>query len=465
MKYKEMKENKTNNNKKIQSTKMIYIIWIWWIWVSGLARYYLNKNYKIFWSDKTNSDLIEALKKQWCDIILWEGENRIDKNFEKIIYSEAVAKDQKELKQAKKLKLKILTYPEALWEIVNEKKLIAVTGTHWKSTTTSLISLVLKNSKQWVNSIVWTILKEFWNQNTYFSSSQYFVIEACEYKRSFLSYKPLVWIITNIDLDHLDYYKDLDDYISAFESFINNICIWWFVILNWNCKNSNKLNQIRKDINYIEIYDKYACFTNLEWKSQIIPFPKINMKIPWEHILFDAHIAYIVWHMLEVEDEKIIESLEKYCWVWRRMEVIWKTKNNNTLMSDYWHHPTEIKLTLKALKDNHPAQPILTIFQPHQYNRTLELLESFKTCFYDTDKLIIPNIYESRDSIDDKKKINSKLLIEKIKHSDKLDWKNFENTISIIKKWDNDNSYGIILLLWAWDIDNLRHKIKTYQIK
>jgi UDP-N-acetylmuramate--alanine ligase len=90
-------------------------------------------------------------------------------------------------------------------------------------------------------------------------------------------------------------------------------------------------------------------------------------------------------------------------------------------MSDYGHHPTEIKLTLKALKDQNPARPILTIFQPHQYNRTLELLEEFKTCFYDTDKLIVPNIYESRDSESDKKKMNSSIFIKNIKHDNKLD--------------------------------------------
>ncbi len=451
--------------------KKIYIIWIGWIWISAIARYYLNKWYQIFWSDSTNSELIEILKKEWCDIIIWKNKNRINNNFEKIVYTEAIPKTQEELKQAKKLWIKIQTYPEALAEIANNKKLIAIAWTHGKSTTTSLTSIVLKNSNIWVNAVVWTILKEFKWKNTYFSNSEYFVIEACEYKRSFLKYKPLVWIITNIELDHLDYYKDLDDYISAFEEFINNIISWGFAILNWNCPNSKNLIWKRNDINYIEIFDKYAVFTTphsispkgreVEQISEIITFPEIKLKIPGKHILFDAHIAYIIGHMLNLEDKQIISSLENYSGVWRRMEIIWKTKWWNILMSDYWHHPTEISLTLKALKDQNPARPILLIFQPHQYSRTYELLNDFKTCFYDSDKLIIPNIYESRDSEEDKKKINTQKLLNNIKHTDKLNWENFEKTLKETEKWDKQNKFWIILLQWAWDIDNLRYKIKT----
>jgi len=441
--------------------KQIYIIWIGGIWISAIARYYLHLWYEVFWSDMCNSELIEKLKSEWCNIIIWEDKKRINNNFERIIYTEAVPKTQEEFKKAQEFNLKIQTYPEALAEIANNKKLIAISWTHWKSTTTSLTAITLKDSAFWVNAVIGTILKEFDWRNAFFSDSEYFIIEACEYKRSFLRYKPLIWAITNIDLDHLDYYKDLGDYISAFEEFINNIKTWGFAILNWEDNNCKKLSWLRKDINYIEIYDKYAIYTNLEWNSQIIKFPEINMKVPGEHILFDAHIAYIIAYMIWIEDNHIIKSLEAYNWVWRRMELIWETEGWNVLMSDYGHHPTEIKLTLKALKDQNPARPILTIFQPHQYNRTLELLEEFKTCFYDTDKLIVPNIYESRDSESDKKKINSKIFIESIKHDNKLDWENFKNTLDLIKKWDKENQFWIILLMWAWDIDNLRQKIKT----
>lgn len=440
--------------------KKIYIIWIGWIWVSAIARYYLYKWWKVSWSDKVDSKLIQELKKEWINIIIWEDKNRIDNSFSKIVYTEAVSKNQEELKKAFDLKLDISTYAEELSRIANKKKLIGISWSHWKSTTTSLTSLVLKNSIFNVNSVVWSILKEFWNKNAFFSDSDYFVIEACEYKRSFLKYKPYIWIITNIDLDHLDYYKDLEDYISAFEEYLWNIVPWWYAIINWNCENSKSLLWKRKDINYIIIEKDNYKIKDFSWEIKKYLFPEINMKVPWEHILFDAKIAYVIWVSLKIEEKYIIRSLENYTWIWRRMEIIWETKNKNILISDYWHHPTEIKLTLNAIKNKYKDKKILTIFQPHQYNRTIELLEWFKNCFLDTDKLIIPNIYESRDSEEDKKNMTTQIFLDNINHWDKLNWDWFENTINLINDYDIKNpAQCIIILLWAGDIDDLKYKI------
>ena len=435
----------------------IYIIWIWGIWISAIARYFLHKWYRVFWSDKINSNLIEELIREWCDIKIWERADFISNDIEKIVYSEAIPEDNSELQKAKELGLKTISYPQTLWEITDTKKLISIAGTHGKSTTTALTSLVLKGSEVWVNTIVGTLLTEFGWKNTHFSKSEYFVIEACEYKRSLLNYKPSVAVITNIELDHLDYYKDLEDYLNAFEEYINNIRSWWFVILNGDDKNCKKLMWKRQDVNYIPVYEDYFAFG-----TEKIEFPKIEMQIPGKHILFDAHVAYIIWHMVWVPDINILYALENYSWAWRRMEIIWTSENGNTLISDYWHHPTEIKFTLEALREKYPSKKIFTIFQPHQYSRTLELLEEFKNCFWSTDTLIIPDIYESRDSEDDKKKINSEKLIELINHPNKQDWKWLKNTLKLIQEYDKQNpKSSVILLLWAGDVDNLRFKIKT----
>ncbi len=476
-------------------TKKVYFIWIGWIGISAVARYYKQNWCEVFWSDKSDSELIHNLKKEGIQVKIWNtffekidnlALNKVEeqaklvqrdfKDLDLIVYTEAIPKSHKELEYARKLWIKLFTYPEALADIANSKKLIAVTWSHGKSTTSSLISLILKNSSYNFTSIVWTLLKEFGGKNFYKSlespiipfikedkhnEENYFVIEACEYKRSFLRYKPFIWVITNIDLDHLDYYKDLEDYISAFASFIWNIREWGYVILNWDCKNSMSLLWIRKDINYI-IVSKINSFIPLNKGELKGDFPKINLKIPWEHILFDAKLAYTVWKILEIPDEKIIGSLENYSWVWRRMENIWKTENWNILMSDYGHHPTEISLTLDAIKKFNLEKKLFVVFQPHQYNRTLELLDWFKDCFKSADTIVIPDIYESRDSEEDKKKINSEILISLINHSNKFDWKGLENTLKFIKEYDLENpNSSIILLQWAWNVDDLRYKIKT----
>lgn len=443
----------------------IYIIWIWWIWISAIARYYNSIWYEVFWSDKYDSELIWSLKNEWIDIIIWEDEKRIESLIKKdnsliVIYTEAIPENQVELKKARNLWIKTITYPESLANIANDKKLIAVTWTHWKSTTTSLISIILKNSSENFTSIVWTLLKEFWNKNFYYrkekeKNEEYFAIEACEYKRSFLKYKPSVLVITNIEIDHLDYYKDLEDYIRAFRQMIDNVKSGWFIILDWQENNSRQLINYRQDINYIIIdNDKY----NYNWQN--FNFPKINLKIPWWHILYDARLAFLVWQMIWIKENSIINSLEEYDWVWRRMEKIWLTENNNLVMSDYWHHPTEIKLTLESIKKSNIDKSIIVIFQPHQYNRTIELIDDFIDSFKYADKLIIPNIYESRDSEIDKKNMSTEIFVSKINHDNKINWEWLDNTLKLINEYDSKNNNSIIILMWAWDVDNLRYKIK-----
>lgn len=436
--------------------KKIYIVGIGWIGISAIARYYLHQWWQVFWSDSTRSKLTDSLISEWVDLIIWSDVSRIDTNFDMLVYTEAVSKRQAEVASAIQNQIQVFTYPEALANIVNNKKLIAIAGTHWKSTTTSLTSLVLKDSEIWMNAIIGTLLKEFDGKNTYFSESENFVIEACEYKRSFLKYKPTLGIITNIEIDHLDYYKDLEDYISAYEQFIDNIVPGGFCILNGDDENCRQLIWKRDDIAYIEIFQEvFSC------NGQSFTYPNIDIKIPGQHILFDAKISYVIGHMFWLWDEEITQKLSVYNGVWRRMETIWETVHNNVFMSDYWHHPTEISLTLESIRQNNIDKNIVVIFQPHQYNRTIELLEWFKNCFRQSDILVIPDIYESRDSEQDKKDMSPEILLDHIDHDNKIFWDGLEKTADWIENYDKNNpDNSIIILLWAGDVDDLRFKIK-----
>ncbi len=442
--------------------KKIYFIWIGWIWTSGLARYYKSLWYEVYGSDASDSEIMKSLEQDGIDCIIWEDDTRIDSSFEKVIYSSAIPNSQSELQKAKDLWVQTLTYPEWLWEITSKTQLISIAGTHGKSTTTSLISLILKASDKNFSAIVGSILKEFDNSNFYFRNKNddknfFFALESCEYKRNFLNYKPYIAIITNIEVDHLDYFKDENDYKSAFEEFINNIVPWGYVVINGEDTNCKEIIWKRKDISYISVYNNGYTVNN-----ERFPFPKLTLKVPWDHILFDARLAYTTWKIIGVDESTIISALEEYNGIWRRMEVVWETKNKNILMSDYGHHPTEIIATTKALKEKYPEKKLYTIFQPHQYSRTIELLEDFKNCFDYCDTLIIPNIYESRDSEEDKTKMNGEVFINALNHKNKYFWNGFENTLKLIEEYDNTNTNSsIILILWAGNIDDLRYKIKT----
>lgn len=437
--------------------KKVYVIWVWWIWVSWIARYYHENGYQVFWSDKTDSELIHTMQNEGIDIIIGEDDSRIDETFEKVIYTEAIPKTQKEIQKAQNLGILTMTYPESLAEIANKKKLITIAGTHGKSTTTSMTSLVLKNSQKNVNALVGSLLKEFGGKNVYFSESEYFVLEACEYKRSFLRYKPFIGVITNIDLDHLDYYKDLNDYISAFDSYVQNIVSGWYLIIDGNEANSKQLLGKRNDINYVLLSEE-----SFELNGKIYHFPTFDLKVPGKHIEFDAKLAFVVGKIVWLSDNEIKQTLETYNGIWRRSEIIGNTQNENILMSDYGHHPTEISLNLSALKKKYIDKKIVTIFQPHQYNRTLELLEDFKNCFHDTDILVIPDIYESRDSEEDKAKINGEKLVEYINHPHKIFGDGLKNTLQLIKKLDSEYPGKLVIILQgAGNVDDLRYEIET----
>ncbi len=439
--------------------KKIYLIGIGWIWVSAIARYYLSKWWDVSGSDKTNSVLIESLESEGCDIIIGEDAERITPDINLVVYTEAIPKTQSELMRVWELWIKSLPYNKALWEIANGNKLIAIAGTHGKSTTTSLTSIMLKDSDLNFSAVVGTILTEFGGKNFYHrdtgSWDHHFAIEACEYKRHFLEYKPFIGIITNIELDHLDYYSWEDDYLDAFKSFAENILPGGYLILNSDDVNCKKLLWLRDDITYIEVAQEW--YTD-NWET--ISFPDISMQIPGEHILFDAKLVFVAGKVLWLSEESIISSLWNYRWVWRRMEIIWTTENANTIMSDYGHHPTEIEVTTKALQQWHPDKKLFVVFQPHQYSRTLELLDGFKNCFSHCDTVIIPNIYESRDSEEDKAKIDTQKLVDMIHHDDIHNGNGFENTLEIIQDYDKKNpASSIILLLWAGNVDDLRFKL------
>ena len=335
--------------------KNLYIIWIWWIWVSAVARYYNSIWWSVSWSDKAPSELLHKLEKEWIRTFIWHDTENLNADTDLVIYSEAIVtkpdltKEENlmanpTLAKARELWIKNLSYPEALAEIVNSKKCIAVTWTHGKSTTTSMLWIMLSGWETNASVIVWTQVPQLNNSNFFYWDWEYFVIEACEYKRSFLKYHPFITVMTNIELDHMDYYKDIDDYLSAFKSIQYQTS--GYIILDWNDSNCQKLKDTSK--NQIFVYDDYFEFN---WEKTF--FPELSLQVPGKHLEFDAKLAFTVGKILWLENDFMVEKLNSYKWAWRRSEIIWETMNWNILMSDYWHHPTEIQLTLAAIKEKY----------------------------------------------------------------------------------------------------------------
>lgn len=277
-------------------------------------------------------------------------------------------------------------------------------------------------------------------------------------------------MITNIDLDHLDYYKNLEDYISAFQSLVDQTS--GFVIVSSDDENSAKLS-IPVEQRIIVGASKITYYPRVEeddngrkkvyYTEKFLDIPPMHLQVPGAHLLHDAHLAYTVGRLLGMQDDIIVPKLESYRGSWRRSEIIGTTENGNILMSDYGHHPSEIRPTLSAIREKYKGKKLFVVFQPHQYSRTRELLSEFATSFTDADELIIPDIYFSRDKQEDVEWMTVEKLIEmiRLKQSHIENGNGLENTAKLIQKYDRENpTSSIILLLGAGDVDGLRYQIE-----
>lgn len=425
----------------------IYFIGIGGIGVSALAQYYLAKGNEIFGSDVCASEITEMLIKMGVKIIIGpqKKENIQESKYDLVIYSPAIREDNPELAEAKNLKIKCLSYPQALGELTKEHFTIAITGTHGKSTTTAMIALIMTKAGLDPTVIVGTKLKEFKNSNFRLGQSKYLVIEACEHEESFLNYWPQIAVITNIEEDHLDYYKNLENIKLAFNKFTDHIPENSFII-------KNKEAEIKAKAKIID----FSIQDNSREAQEI----KAILKIPGEYNVLNGLAALSVAKLLNIPETTSLMALSEYYGVWRRFEIT--ELPNFTLIDDYAHHPTEIKAMLKSVREKYANQKILCFFQPHQYQRTQFLWNDFISVFQQSLKekwindLILLNVYDvaGREGGEIYKNYNSCLLAEKIG----------ENCIFLENNNELENYFKdakIIILMGAGDIYNLSLNIKS----
>lgn len=449
----------------ILNKKHLHFIGIGGIGTSSLAQILHEKGKNISGSDCSDSEIIQSLKKSGIKITLNHNPSSIAKKHQAIIYSPAIPADNPELKQAKKLKIPCLSYPEALGELTKNYYTIAITGTHGKSTTTAMTSLTLRNAKLDPTVVIGTKLTEFKNKNYRVGKSKYLVIEACEYKRSFLNFHPKILLITNIEADHLDYYKDLKDYKKAFKEIAKKIPKDGKIIVNSDDQNSLDVTKgSRAEIIILQIEShkipKLKSAKIYQLKGNILTTPdnkkvKINPAIPGEFNVKNAANAAIIGLELAASIENIEKTIKTYKGSWRRLEFKTTKLQKTKFIDDYGHHPTEVRLTLGAIREKNPDSRILCIFQPHQYSRTRLLLKDFGTAFNAVDAIIIPNIYRSRDSEEDIKKMSTDLLVAEINshNPNAKNGKTLEETAAYLKA--HHKNFDIVVTMGAGDISKI----------
>lgn len=400
----------------------IYFIGIGGIMMSGLAEMMLNRKVKVSGSDRNNSKLIDKLKRNGAKIYIGHDEKNITPDIDLVVYTSAISDDNPEFVKAGQLGLKIMSRAEFLGELMNEHKhSITVSGTHGKTTTTGMLASVLINSDFDPTIFLGGELNVI-NGNIKIGKGELLLAEACEYKRNFLNFNPTLEIILNIDLDHLDYYKNLEDIESAFVQYANKLPENGILVVN------NLHKQLFTDLKcnvYTFGLDKSADFyaENIEY----LPYPKytamyhgekicdIELSVFGEHNMLNSLATIAALYKIGVEPSIIQKGLKDFKGTKRRYELK-GVKNGVTIIDDYAHHPTAIKATLKAARQ-HTNGKIITIFQPHTYTRTIELMDEFAQSFDMADEVLLVDIYAAREV--NTGVISSKMLAEKVKNYNK----------------------------------------------
>lgn len=376
--------------------KHIHFIGVGGIGISAVARMLLGEDKIVSGSDDNESSVTKSLQKLGVKISLGHNALNIADDVDLIIYTIAIPADNAELVKAKSLGVPVITYPQSLEIISKNKKTIVISGTHGKTTTTSMIACAMVASGLDPTVIVGSILKE-WDSNFLPGKSDYFVVEGCEYKRSFLNLHPFGLVITNIEADHLDYYKDLADIKSAFRELAERVPTDGFIVTNFENESAR------------EVVEGLACKV-IDYKQADLK--GIQMKIPGEHNIENAQAAYSVVEMLGAKPESLKECLENFSGVWRRFEYIGETNKGARVYDDYAHHPTEIKAFLKAARETFSDKKILAVFQPHLFSRTRDFLDEFAQSFGNADEIVILPIYKAREI--DTGEVSSQDLVDKI---------------------------------------------------
>ena len=351
--------------------------------MSALARLFLTEGKRVSGSDRSPSDITRTLTNEGIQIFEGHNPGNTDPDADLVVYTEAVSEKTEgyvELVRARELGIPTMNYFDALGMVANEYYLIAVAGSHGKTTTTAMLIDILEYAVFDPSGIVGS-LRAKTKSNYRAGKSKYFVVEACEYKRDFLSLTPDILVITNIEHEHVDYYKSLKDVQDAFTEFAGQVREGGAVIVNFGGQNiAPILEGVRaKVIDYGKYFD-----------------PTLKLTMPGMHNQMDAAAAKAVAVAVGIDGDVAKEALQNFAGTWRRFEYKGEV-NGAKVYDDYGHHPTEIKATLEGARELYPDKKITLVFQSHTYSRTQELFDNFVDALGYADSIIVLPIYAARE--------------------------------------------------------------------
>ena len=447
----------------LREARKIYMVGIGGIGISALARILNHSGKKICGSDLQASEITKKLHEEQIQVTIGHREENLTKDFDLLVHSVAVPENNPERIAAANLAIPQMTYPQALGELASDYDVVvAIAGTNGKTTTTAMIGTILERSGADPTVMVGSEVLA-WGSNARFGSKRYLVLEADEYRRAFLNYHPDVAVVTNIEVDHLDYFKNIADIRSAFVSFLGNV------------RGPGKLIYNRNDDNCIEVAKNFTgtkigfgigssnTTEEPDFKAERIQ-QSINLKVPGWFNLANATAAMAVCQTLGIPFEACKLGLESFTGTWRRFQKVGKIGSTD-IISDYAHHPAGIWAALDAGLEvvNDPTR-ILAVFQPHQRNRTKNLFKEFVKAFCGSDimNFIISEIFEvaGREKEQDND-TSSRELVEEVKKCGKNvlyaeDLSECEQQVRMVAA-----KYDMVIFIGAGDIYKVANKLAT----
>ena len=450
----------------IKKYKKIHMIGIGGVSMSGLAELLTDYNIFVTGSDAKESENTLHLKELGLDIRIGSHKEMID-NADLIVYTAAIPKNDLEYVYAKELKKEMMERSEFLGIITKEfKECICISGTHGKTTTTSMISLIFLEADKDPTIEVGAYLKDIKGNNRT-GHSEYFILEACEYVDSFLKFYPNTEVILNIDNDHLDYFKNIDNIKLSFYKFMSKLDPNGVIIANIDDKNTQEVlkKTTSKNITYGIMNDAIYKAINIQINEDGYPtfdclknnqfFESFQINVYGKHNIYNALAAIATGDFYNISKEDIKNGLKKFTGAKRRFELI-GNYNGIPIIDDYAHHPTEIKSTLACSKDI-PHNKTWAVFEPHTYSRTKEHLEEFANVLKEFDCIILADIYGARET--NTYNISSKDLEILIKqnNSNCIYLNSYEKIISYLK--ENVQNKDIIITIGAGTINKVGYSL------
>ncbi|MEG2348371.1 MAG: UDP-N-acetylmuramate--L-alanine ligase [Clostridia bacterium] len=464
--------------KSLKNIKKIHMIGIGGVSMSAMAIVLKKEGYIVTGSDKNGSDMIEILTESKIPVFIGSNAELV-KGADVVVYTSAINQHDPEFVRAKALGIPTYERAKFLGLLLQcYEHPICISGTHGKTTTTSMVSSIFIDAGLNPNVQVGSKYKKIGNLNYRIGNSKYFILESCEYVDSFLNFPHNTATILNIEEDHLDYFSGIDEIKESFKKFILMLPKDGILVINKDDMNcTNIIKEISDDLyeKQIKIYtfslsDPTATIYAKNVSCNIKGFYSFDitdlktsathhfyLTVPGIHNVYDALAAIATAYAHDIDFEIMKKSLNEFSGADRRFEFKKTLKSGSLLYDDYAHHPTEVKATLGAAKQKEHNR-IFAIFQPHTFSRTKELLNDFSNSFFDADIAIITDIYAARE-IDDGT-ISSKDLVRELKKNkvNAIYLSSFDEISDYIEKESKKND--LVLTIGAGSITHLSEKLK-----